>query len=279
MSFDLAKRSTVRELCAVFASAEAEVRGAFATIAAAEQRLAASFALGSERLDFRIYASHCHHPFDADSVESAIARMRRDAWKTIVDRLEIRRAISIERERTLSKSLDEDEPLPLTEENVTALVQRFADDLPTLWKEAVREVFEWLRPRPDGWTAQRYKTVQRNQRFEIGTCIVITGATECSYGHTWSVGSHTRPRLLALDNVFSGLDGNGTIAKSYYGPLVDAIQATPRSVGRAQTDYFEVRLFKNRSMQLRFLRLDLLGELNRTAGGSRLRSKEGASCT
>lgn len=270
---DLALRSTVRELVAVASDAERVTRESFAALVAAEERMNAIFTMGDRHRAIRIDASRGRYCTDFRDIEKTVEMMRRQFWTAIVDRLEIRRALSIEREKALTKAIDEEDPLPVTEENVTALVRRFADDLPKLWEEAVREVFAWLRPRGDSWQMTKYKTNQKHARFELGERVVITGAMEGGLFGRPYVGSYTAPRLLALDNVFHGLDGNGTVAKTFHGPLVDAINA---SDGRGETDYFEFRTYKNRSLHIRFLRADLLKRFNAIAGGVALKPSNAA---
>lgn len=272
----LALRTTVRELCAVFQQAENDVRAAFDRIATAEQRLNSIFAMRDDRHEFTIRMTRSHYGFDAEMREECIADMRRQAWRAIVERLEIRRALSIERERQLSTSLDKDDPKPLTEENVVAFVRRFADDLPALFEEAIVEVFNWLRPGEESWRMTKWKTNQKNARIELGPKVILSGVVTLSeFTRRFEVGYYDRPRLLALDNVFSGLDGKGTIAKTYNGPLVDAIHAS--TTGAAETEYFAVRMYKNGSLHLTFRRLDLLAALNRKAGGANLKPHHDAA--
>jgi hypothetical protein len=74
--------------------------------------------------------------------------------------------------------------------------------------------------------------------------------------------------------VFTALDGKGMIAKgSWQSKLADAINTTPVSVGRGETDYFRFKCYRNRNLHLEFKRPDLVERLNQMAGGMRLRDK------
>ena len=128
-------------------------------------------------------------------------------------------------------------------------------------EEAVREVFEFLRPRNS-----RYKT---NTEFEIGKRVILF-ALENKWGGGFRVDHYREQNIRAIDNVFHALDGNGTI-KSHRGPLIDAIEASKDGTG--ETEYFRFRCFRNRNLHLEFKRLDLVAKLNAVAGGMRLRGE------
>lgn len=256
----LAIRSTVRELVAAFASAEADVRAAFAMIVDAEARINAVFTLAGNR-DIRIDASWYGYHDDFLDVDRAVERMRRDAWRVVVERLELRRMMSIARFGELEKQIKDGEVPALTEENVHAFVNQHVSDLPTMIGEAVAEVFEWLRPH-----RSEYKT---NTELEVGERVVLSYMVESDWCGGYRVSYGREQHVIALENVFSALDGKGSVAKTHFGRLGDAIRES--KTGRGETEYFEFKCWKNRNLHLRFKRLDLLDRFNRIAGGMRLR--------
>lgn len=81
--------------------------------------------------------------------------------------------------------------------------------------------------------------------------------------------------LRALENVFTALDGKGSITKTHNGEIIDAINRSTDGTG--ETDYFRFRACRNRNLHLEFKRLDLLARLNQIAGGARLRPKPEAA--
>ena len=82
---------------------------------------------------------------------------------------------------------------------------------------------------------------------------------------------HNRAQhMTALENVFRALDGAGTSTPHYQSDIETAIGKAGVD-SRWSTKYFEGRCFKNHNLHLRFLRLDLLAEFNRRAGGACLR--------
>lgn len=103
--------------------------------------------------------------------------------------------------------------------------------------------------------------------------MILPWAVEAwGFGHPFHVSyGHHDAQLRAIENVFSALDGKGSISKTHNGLLVDAINQS--ADGRGETDYFRFRCFKNRNLHLEFRRLDLLARFNQIAGGARLRPK------
>jgi hypothetical protein len=261
----LAKRATVADLVASYQRAEIVVRESFARIADAQAALDATFnlaGLGNVEITPR-GEQHVSACFDADA---AIARMKRDAWRFVVERLELRRVLSSARAKKLDGVLERDELPDLTEENVRAFAARYAADLPALLAESIAEVFEWMRPR-EGTRAARLKT---NDAVEVGEKVVLVNYVGRAFGGGFVVRSeYVTQRLRALENVFSALDGDGQTGKRYRSLLEDAIEASKD--GRGETKYFRFRACKNSNLHLEFRRPDLLARFNRVAGGARLR--------
>jgi len=95
MSTDLAHRTTARELAIAFERAARDVRAAFAQIAAAETAVNAAFGNTEGHRAIRVSACGDQWRDNFNDVEQAIEIMTRAAWRTIVDRLELRRFMSI----------------------------------------------------------------------------------------------------------------------------------------------------------------------------------------
>jgi len=273
MADELSVRLTVPALVAAFAAAERDTRAAFAMLADAEERLRIAFSTADSHARIRVSPTYRGDGEDWHDVERAVARMRRQAWRAIYDRLELRRVLSPSRARAVEKALDEDDPPEITNATVEAFVRRWAEDLGELFAESVREVYDWLRPAHDGGGG-RYVT---NSRLEVGERVVLTWMVERQWhGRGYRVRwDRADERLTALENVMRGLDGQGQRPRGHRADLTNAIEASPD--GRAETPYFEVRAFKNGNLHLRFLRLDLLARLNRIAGGATLRPHESAA--
>jgi len=229
----------------------------------AEQRINDAFSGGALR-DIQVDATGHGYRDDFEDADGCMSRVSRQVWGRIVQLLELRRMMSIKRYDQLENQLSDGELPQITEANVIALVEGYASDIPVMIKEAVTEVVEWLRPHDS-----RHKT---NTELEIGPKVVLTGIIKRAYKSCqFEVKFHSQQDLIALGNVFSMLDGQGTISKTYGGPLRDAIQAS--ETGTAETPYFRVKMFKNGNLHVEFRRLDLLAKLNQMAGGKNLRPR------
>jgi len=251
-------RTTLSEMVKVYQECETDIRHAYGLLVSAEQRLKDAFKPNSYRFSLD-RTSYRHY----DRPDDTMAEVKKDAWRALIDRMELRRVLSVQRAQELEKQLESGDGLPeITEEAILAMFEGTLSNVKQFMHEAVREVFEFLRPR-----CSPYKT---NTEYEIGKRVVLSWMVEPSYKRNFRVDYHRRANLTALDNVFHMLDGEGTI-KTHRGPLVDAIEA-PDSLGKGETAYFKFKCFINRNLHLEFKRLDLVQQLNALAGGNRLKA-------
>jgi hypothetical protein len=194
------------------------------------------------------------------------AKIRKDAWAVIVERMELRRLLSMKRRSELDSQIERGELPELTNENVMALFETSAANIDVYLEEAVKEVFDFLRP-----PRSRYKT---NTEFELGKKVILTWIVEKGWNRgKFRVNYHRDKYLTALDNVFSLLDGKGPV-KGYYGPLYGAITDSPDGIG--STEYFKFRCCMNGNLHLEFLKTALVAKLNAIAGGNRLKEEHTA---
>lgn len=266
----LAKRLTVNEAVDAYERAIRDLRDGFALVARAERLLNDTFVLDH----YGKIHIHMHRDrVDFDAPDETTARIEKQVWAALVERLEVKRMMSIHRVKELDDAIEKGEMSPISIENVTAFATGISNALPDMLVEAVREVYNWLRPAA-GWHGSHYKTNQKNARFELGPKVILSGMVESGWSGKipFHVHYHCTDKLRALDNVFSALDGKGQISKTYYGPLADAINSSP--TGRGETDYFRFKAFKNRNLHLEFKRLDLVEHFNALAGGKNLRDHD-----
>ena len=267
MSDDLALRNSVRTMVAAFEAAEREVRATFAALVETERRVNAAFGVdGIGRI--RIDASGAFRD-SFDRADDTIEKMTRAAWSVIVDRLELKRFMSIKRWEELQRSLERDKLPAITVESVTSFAHGHMAQAREMLTEAVREVFEWLRPRGDS----KQGKLKTNTEMEVGERTIVGYTVETTWmGGGFRVNNYRRQHLIALENVFNGLAGNGTICKSYQSLLETAIETAKDGTG--ETELFEFRACRNQNLHLRFKRLDLLERFNAIAGGKTLRPAE-----
>jgi hypothetical protein len=263
----LALRHTIRSMVLTFAESEKCIRACFAQMVETEQRLRDVFGgymsieAGSHNTDFQ-------RPDDT------MKDLRRSAYQRLAEKLEIRRAMSIKAAGELDERLGirqgrltlRDFP-ELTEANVWGFFEPYAVTIPQMFAEAMREVWEWLRPRaPSSRWEKDYKT-NHASLLVLDEKLVLTGIVRHGYGRDrWRLSDYAGPRMLALENVFSLLDGKGGIAKTYRGAVSDAL-ASANGNDFDAGPYFKGRVFKNGNMHLTFKRMDLVRELNKRAGG------------
>lgn len=260
----LAGRLSVSELVAIYERAERDIRAGFQLVARAQQSLCDAFTLDSTHgISIQGYRDQVHF----NDPEQNLKLVRQSIWKALVDRLELRRFMSIAAWNQLEKQLGQTDDVPeITEETVSAMARQFTSQLPQMLEAAIGEVFNWLRP-PNS----RFK---RNSELEIPARIALEWVVEVHWHNRdcLKVRYHDEPRMTALENVFTALDGRGSVTKTHYSALSQAIEKTPRgAVG--ETEYFRFRGFKNGALHLEFKRIDLLKRFNQIAGGARLRPK------
>lgn len=259
---DIAKRETLSAMIGTYQQATKSVEEAYSILESAEKALRAVF-LDAPGYRFSVNERQCTEVGKKASDE-IIAKLKKDAWAVIVERMELRRLLSIKRRSELDSQIDKGELPELTEENVLALFEASAANVNTYLEEAVQEVFDFLRP-----PQSRYKT---NTEFELGKRVILTWQVEKGWSRgKFRVNYHREKHLTALDNVFHMIDGRGPI-KSYHGPLYDAITDSPDGTGK--TDYFKFRCCINGNLHLEFLKPDLVAKLNAIAGGNRLRTEQ-----
>ena len=259
---DVAKRETLTYMLGVYRQAVQDIETAYDLLEKAQGRLRSAF-LDKPGYSFATNDRNMHERVGRKAAGQIIKSIKVDAWRHIVERMELRRLLSIKRRDELDRQLQEADKLPeLTEENILAMFESSAANVNVYLEEAVQEVFDYLRPPRSG-----YKT---NTEFELGKRVILSYAVEKGWNRgKYRVNYHREKYLTALDNVFSMMDGKGPV-KTYYGVLYDAITDSPD--GKGETPYFRFKCFLNGNLHLEFLRLDLVAKLNAVAGGNRLKT-------
>jgi hypothetical protein len=111
--------------------------------------------------------------------------------------------------------------------------------------------------------------VTNRKHEDVGPKVILHYWVEESYPGSGKIQPAYRwqAEYVALENVFSALDGKGSIARNYRTELETAMRVS----AQGETTYFRYRACKNRNLHLEFKRLDLLQKFNAIAGGKRLR--------
>lgn len=197
------------------------------------------------------------------ALENVLEKIKQKAWYQIIDRLGIRQVMSIKKAEELDKMLDDAKSLPeITMDTVRQMSEGLVDSAPDFAKEAVFEVFEFLRPGASDYN--QHKTNVKNGRYELKEKIILVNMVEGRFGGL-HVHYHRDKHLTAVDAVFHQADGK-PMKQAYLSPLIDAINT---SQGDGETEYFAFKCYGNGNLHLTFKRPDLVAKLNRVAGGAK----------
>lgn len=266
MTTDLAPNVPIDRLVAIYQDAEAKIRQAFSQVDGALRSIGAVFE------DEGKPATMCgrygrRNDCEWDDPEPSIRELRREVWADLIERIKVRRVMSVQAWHDFEKQMEHDEPPAITVENVRGMVAHFRATAPEMLEAAVKEVFEWLRPR---WRMAEYKT---NTELEIGERVILGFAVE-KWCDRWHVCHHSQQHMMALENVFRMLDGGKRQDED--GRNRSDLEAAVLSCARGdkcqgQTEYFEFKGYANRNLHLRLRRMDLVAKLNAVAGGMRLK--------
>ena len=248
-------RATAAKMAAEFEVCIAEIQDSIRRLHAATDRMA---------LAFRDEPSSLSRPFSLDvryhgsrrdvyGVDDISREMERRAWQLIIGRLGIRSVMGIAKQDQLNRQLESGELPRFTETAIVGLILGLADEADSFARDAVREVFDYLRPAP-GTVRAEYAT---NKRFYVGRKVVLVNVLSSRR----RIHSSQEVRLLAIDSVMRVLDGRTPI-QNRHGELSEAIGR-----GDTETEYFKFKCFKNGNLHLEFKRLDLVQRLNQIATG------------
>lgn len=265
-STSLIKRQTVASMCEAWRAAKADIEEAFRLICKAQDGLKAGFPC-----DHGFSVQEYGRDIDFHKPEGVLETLKKQAWRVIIDRIELRRVLSLKRCQELDKQLETGKELPAIEETqIWAMLEGTLAQVNTFIEEAVRETFEFLRPYNSS-----YVTNQKSAS-ELGNKVILGWTIRAGYGTTYDVQYGGRSdQLRALDNVMYNLDGKGTV-KTGRGPLVDAISKTTFAEGKGETEYFRFKCYHNGNLHLEFKRPDLVQKINAIVGGLTLKGAKAA---
>jgi len=197
--------------------------------------------------------------------------LKKSCWSNLINRLGIRKVLSIKRAEELHKKLDNPKELPeITTANVFEMLDLLVGNAANFARESVLEVYNHFHCHRE---SEHLKTNLRNATEDLGRKIIVHGYVEPGYGNagTFRVSYYRDNALTSLDRVFHILDGKPFNTAGYQSPLIDAINTCQGGVG--ETEYFKFKCYYNHNLHLEFKRLDLLKEFNRIANdGTQLKS-------
>jgi uncharacterized protein DUF4942 len=249
-------RQTATNMARVFEERTAELRAAFAAIAASSLELTATFSQRPYRFEVRYYDQGSRNR----TGDELLAGMNRAAWDHIVNHLNLRSVMSIAKRKEFEEQLEKGDIPLLCPDTVMDVIHGMVGMARDFARDAVREVFDVLRPTRN-MHAAKHKT---NDAARVGKRVILSYAVEVDYGGGYRSGRWNDSRLSAIDGVFHLLDGR-TVLQERSTPLLLALKAA--KTGTGETDYFSFRAFKNGNLHLTFKRADLLDRLNQVGTG------------
>ena len=208
MNTDIIEHQKISTIVVNYETAQKEIKEAFELLVSAKKRLYATLGQYHDS----IFNDRISDYSLADSAKKSEKTVRQNAWRYIISQLQIESMMSSAAKQKLDKQIEEDNLPELTVENAYSVLQGFAQNAPSLLEDAIKEVFDWLRPR---WG--HYKT---NKKFYVGQKVIISYAVESWLG--MSLNYREEQHFRALDNVFHLLDGKGS--PKYPGNLVTGLK-------------------------------------------------------
>lgn len=264
----LVTRSSIADKVKAYNEAQEKIKQGYALLADAQKQLKEAFTVADRySSDFDVIPDR-HFYGTPEKIPAHIEGLtRKRAWRILYHLLDIDKILSIKRAEEIGRKLEGDDLPEITIANIYEVFETLVQNTNSFAQEAVHEVYDWLRPREESF-ASKYKTNQKNARFELGKKVILAWCVENKYGGGFRVDYYREKNLIALDRVFHLLDGIGMSDKGYRSPLVDSIND---GTGVGETDYFRYKCYSNKNLHLEFKRLDLVAEFNKVAGGANLK--------
>src|SRR4029077_14137109 len=139
----MTRRSTVEHLVKTYELSEKNIREGCRLIAASEKALSEVFLIGdtTRGIDFR---EECHRSrLNYDDPTEGIEYLRKQIWHVCVDKLEVRRMMSIHKAKELSDWLEKQSGKEdITVPSVLGFFRYYVENLETMLEEQVSEVFD-----------------------------------------------------------------------------------------------------------------------------------------
>lgn len=271
---ELANRGTIQEIVRIYEAELQNIRTAYHTLHDSAEKLTNALGNPAKWMGIRTLPSTCSEPLRV--LADVEIEIRATAWRTLIDRLGVRKILSLSRNKELSEKLHDPKNLPdLTVETIFEMFQLLVGNTEVFAREAITEVYEALHitPNRETWYPKQHKTNLKNAVEDLGNKIILTHCVGPHYGTTGFKVNYGRcvDTLTALDKVFHILDGEPFNDSGYTCPLVDAVNTAPD--GKGETEYFKFKAYQNGNLHIEFKHLDLLKEFNKIANdGTALKS-------
>lgn len=247
----LIERSTISRMIGEYDIACREISEAYALLEKAQNRLRHSFA-DTHEWHFKLNQRNLEGVGENVALQIK-AKVKREAWAAILEKMAIMKLLSIHRRDKLEKQLQSGRLPNLTEDAILSMYEQTGENFLSYLEERCCELYAFLRP-PNS----PYAT---NSPFGLGEKVILTSMVE-----VWDNGFrplHDRRKwFTALEATMYALDGRG-VPETHYGSLYDAIM---EGHAEGETEYYKFHCYKNGNLHLQFRRKNLVKKLNVLVG-------------
>ena len=140
MNTEIIPRTTLTMLVAAWRESEAEIRHAFGLLVSAEKRLKETFKPDSYLFNLSRTDSRYRRYENPDEL---LKELKKDVWRVLIDRMELRRILSVKRNEELNRQIETGKDLPdIDEAQILAMLEGTLANTSVLIEEAVQEVFD-----------------------------------------------------------------------------------------------------------------------------------------
>jgi hypothetical protein len=264
MTNELAFPVTASEMIDAFEECRSTIERCFHEIREAERKLSERFSTSERCTDVKI----CTREVNFSDPKDTIYKLNLRCWDRLIDRLNVRGLVSIAEWKKLQDQMverpDHNHPAfpTLSHASAQALYRSLVSQHDSLHTDAIREVFDLLRP-------QRSK-LKTNDKCEIGTKVILEGWVELKWSSGFQLKYWRQDSAAAIERVFEGLQGKGTMHKSGHRSALELAIGSCVD-GEGETDLFRFKAHKNGSLHLTFKDPTLPRQLNAKVGGKTFR--------
>lgn len=265
MNTALINHSTATQIASVYQRNTTSIIDKLRQIAELRAELKECF-LGVGDFDFDVSSSDISR---SEYFEKLQTEFKRTAWRTLIDKLGIRKFMSAKKIKQLDSAVvygakhgesdGIDEFPEIHEETILDVLMGYMKSTDDFLDELIAEEWDYWLPQGD-----EYKT--NKEKWKVSAKVIKGWVMR-----PWDQWDKThRPRydaeshLRNLNNIFRLLDGEG-FSQSHRGELGDALYDCES--GKGETEYFRFKCFKNGNLHLWFKRDDLLATFNRIGCG------------
>ena len=247
----LALKLNVETIVREYNGAVAQITAAYDVLQAQQERL--RHALGTESVSTMqgVYSIPRYR-------EQVIAEIEKKTWETVINRLGVRRLLSLKKQDALDKQIAARDFPPITVENIYNTMDSLMAQASDFFTEAIQEIYDWMRPRD---------AYQSNQEWRVEGRVILKNVLKHKPFGGLTINFSYLQEIKALDRTFHILDGQPFVTKHSSSPLLVAIEESP-SLG--ETPYFRFRGYHKGTLHLWFKREDLVDRFNKIGGGNRL---------